>query len=280
MEYSEIAFAKINLALHVRKRRDDGYHDIETLFAFAQDGDILSARPANDLGLEIDGPFGAGLQADQSNLVLQTALALKAHYGVTQGAAIRLDKKLPIASGIGGGSADAAATARLLNRLWALGASDQELADILAPLGADIPACVFSRPSFGQGIGTTLAFWDDSYITARHMLLVNPLESVSTAAIFKAWDGVDGGPIGNGPIGNGDVWDAAIAGRNDLEPIASAICPVITDILTRLLQAQPAMARMSGSGATCFALFDDVASVEAAKATLAPQWWSMRTMLR
>jgi 4-diphosphocytidyl-2-C-methyl-D-erythritol kinase len=275
VEHSEIAFAKINLALHVRKRREDGYHDIETLFAFARHGDVLGAQLSNVLSLEIDGPFGNGLEADDSNLVLQTAYLMQAHFGVTEGAAIQLNKQLPIASGIGGGSADAAATARLLNQLWGLGASEQLLADILAPLGADIPACVFSRPSFGTGTGTALSFLDDSNITARHVLLVNPLQSVSTAAIFKAWDGVDGGAIDRGA-----VWDAAIAGRNDLEPIASEICPVVTDILTRLSQAQPAMARMSGSGATCFALFDDVTSLEAARAALDPHWWSMGTMLR
>lgn len=275
MEHSETAFAKINLALHVRKRRADGYHDIETLFAFVQDGDILTASLADALSLEIDGPFGAGLKADESNLVLKTALSLQAHFGVTQGAAIRLDKRLPIASGIGGGSADAAATARLLNQLWGLDATEQELADILAPLGADIPACIFSRPSFGSGTGTALAFLDDSNIAARRVLLVNPLQSVSTAAIFNAWSGVDGGAVDRG-----DIWDAAITGQNDLEPIAAAICPAISDILDRLSRADPALARMSGSGATCFALFDDAAALETARATLDPHWWSMATMLR
>ena len=275
VEHSEVAFAKINLALHVRKRRADGYHDIETLFAFAQDGDVLSASLADRLSLEIDGPFGASLKADESNLVLKTALCLKVHFGVTQGAVIRLDKRLPIASGIGGGSADAAATARLLNQLWGLDAPEQLLADILAPLGADIPACVFSRPSFGSGTGTALVFLDDSNITARHVLLVNPLQSVSTAAIFKAWGGVDGGAVDRG-----DIWDAAITGQNDLQPIAATICPVIMDILDRLSLANPAFVRMSGSGATCFALFDDNTGLEAARATLDPHWWSMATMLR
>jgi 4-diphosphocytidyl-2-C-methyl-D-erythritol kinase len=275
VEHSEVAFAKINLALHVRRRRVDGYHDIETLFAFAQDGDILDARLSDGLTLEIVGPFGSGLEADETNLVLQTAAVLKSHFGETQGAAIRLNKQLPIASGIGGGSADAAATARLLNRLWGMGASEQELADILAPLGADIPACVFSRSSFGSGTGTALALMDDSSITARHLLLVNPLESVSTAAIFKAWGGLDGGAIGHG-----DIWEAAVAGRNDLAPMASEICPTIADILKALSLAHPALSRMSGSGATCFALFEDAASLEAAKATLNPLWWTMATMLR
>ena len=275
MDHSEVAFAKINLALHVRRRRDDGYHDIETLFAFAQDGDVLHAQLSDGLSLVIDGPFGSALLPDNSNLVLQTAVRLQAHFGVTQGAAIRLNKQLPIASGIGGGSADAAATARLLNRLWDLGASEQEMADILAPLGADIPACVFSRSSFGSGTGTTLEFLDDSNIAARHLLLVNPLQRVSTAEIFKAWKGIDGGEIGRS-----DIWDAAVAGRNDLQPIAAAISPVIGDILNRLMQAQPAFARMSGSGATCFALFEDAAALEAARATLNPEWWSMTSMLR
>jgi len=275
VEHSEIAFAKLNLALHVRKRRDDGYHDIETLFAFVQDGDILTACPANELKLAIHGPFGTGLEADNNNLVLKTAFLLKAHFGVRQGAAIRLDKKLPIASGIGGGSADAAATARLLNRLWGLEASEHELVDILAPLGADIPACIFSRPSFGSGTGTALTFLDDSNISARHVLLVNPLQSVSTAAIFKAWSGIDGGAVHRG-----DIWDASVKGRNDLESIAAAICPIITDILDRLSHANPAFVRMSGSGATCFALFNDAESLQTARATLDPEWWSMASALR
>ncbi len=275
MEHSEIAFAKINLALHVRKRREDGYHDIETLFAFVQDGDVLTACPANEMKLEIHGPFAKGLEADESNLVLKAALLLKAHFGVTQGAAIRLDKKLPFASGIGGGSADAAATARLLNRLWGLEASEQELADILAPLGADIPACIFSRPSFGSGTGTALTFLEDSNIVARYVLLVNPLQFVSTASIFKAWNGVDGGAVLRD-----DIWDAAIKGQNDLEPIAAAICPAIADILNHLSRANPVFVRMSGSGATCFALFNDAEALQTARATLDPDWWSMASALR
>lgn len=275
MDHSEVAFAKINLALHVRRRRANGYHDIETLFAFAQGGDVLHAHVSDALSLEMDGPFGSGLAADDTNLVLQVAALLQSHFGVSQGAAIRLDKQLPIASGIGGGSADAAATARLLNRLWGLNLSESAMADILAPLGADIPACVFSRPSFGIGTGTDLEFLDDSSITARHLLLVNPLESVSTEAIFKAWGGLDGGAVGRGGI-----WEAAVAGRNDLAPMASDICPMITNILERLSQANPALSRMSGSGATCFALFDDAASLDSARSRLDPHWWTMATMLR
>ena len=272
---TEIAFAKINLALHVRRRREDGYHDIETVFAFAQHGDQLQASLSDTVDLTIDGPFGSGLSIDDDNLVMQAAHRLRAHFSISKGASIRLTKNLPIASGIGGGSADAAAAARLLNRLWDIQASEQELADILAPLGADIPACVFSRTSFGSGTGTALEFRDDSNVPARHLLLVNPLQSVSTAAIFKAWDGED-----KGPVARGDIWRAALSGRNDLEPIAAAICPAITDILQALARANPAMVRMSGSGATCFALFNEAKDLEAAKALLDPRWWSMGTELR
>jgi len=272
---TETAFAKINLALHVRRRREDGYHDIETLFAFAQHGDQLQASLSDRLDLTIDGPFGSGLSANDDNLVMQAAIRVRAHFSITNGASIRLTKNLPIASGIGGGSADAAAAARLLNRLWDIQASEQELADILAPLGADIPACVFSRTSFGSGTGTALELRDDSTVPARHLLLVNPLQSVSTAAIFKAWDGKD-----RGPVARGDIWQATLSGRNDLEPIAAGICPAITDILDVLTRANPAIVRMSGSGATCFALFNEAKDLEAAKALLDPLWWSMGTALR
>jgi 4-diphosphocytidyl-2-C-methyl-D-erythritol kinase len=271
----ETAYAKINLALHVRRRRADGYHDIETLFAFAQHGDELQASLSDTLDLTIDGPFGSGLSADDDNLVMQAANRLRTHFSITNGASIRLTKNLPIASGIGGGSADAAAAARLLNRLWDIQASNQELADVLAPLGADIPACVFSRTSFGSGTGTALELCDDSTVPARHLLLVNPLQSVSTAAIFKAWDGKD-----KGPVARGDIWQATLSGRNDLEPIAAGICPAITDILDVLTRANPAMVRMSGSGATCFALFAEAEDLAAAKAHLDPRWWSMGTELR
>ena len=272
---TETAYAKINLALHVRRRRADGYHDIETLFAFARHGDQLQASLSDTLDLTIDGPFGSGLSANDDNLVMQAAHRLRAHFSITDGASIRLTKNLPIASGIGGGSADAAAAARLLNRLWDIQASEQQIADILAPLGADIPACVFSRTSFGSGTGTALILRDDSNVPARHLLLVNPLQSVSTAAIFKAWDGEE-----KGPVARGDIWQAALSGRNDLEPIAAAICPAITDILNALARANAAMVRMSGSGATCFALFNEAKDLEAAKALLDRRWWSMGTELR
>lgn len=272
---AETAYAKINLALHVRRRRADGYHDIETLFAFAADGDRLTAIEAETLSMEVSGAFGDGLSTNESNLVLRTAHRIQQHFNITQGAAIRLDKRLPIASGIGGGSADAAATARLLNALWGLNATEGELATLLSPIGADIPACVYSRASFGRGTGTELEMLNGSTLSGKHLLLVNPLQAVSTAAIFAAWDGID-----RGAIEASGFWQSALSGRNDLEPIAAALCPVIHEILLGLAAHGPLLTRMSGSGATCFAIFASEKAAMEAQATMNPSYWTMCSTLR
>ena len=273
----ETAYAKINLALHVRRRRDDGYHDLETLFAFADDGDRLSAETAGDLSLRITGPFGDGLSA-LDNLVIRTAERIRTHFSVKQGAAICLDKRLPITSGIGGGSADAAATARVLNRLWRIEATDSDLEHLLAPLGADIPACVQSKTVYGGGTGTKLRPVPDLRIRGRAVLLVNPLKPVATAPVFKAWDGVD-----RGGLGYADPWHAALAGRNDLQDPAISICPMISDMLEQLGQTGAELVRMSGSGATCFAIYASDDTTDAAHARISkacPNWWTMASSLR
>lgn len=271
---TETAYAKINLALHVRRRREDGYHDIETLFAFAEHGDALAAELADGLSLNINGPFGGALSADDDNLVLKAASLLKCQFGVAAGARIALYKSLPIASGIGGGSADAAATARLLNRLWNIGASEAELAVLLAPLGADIPACVHSRTAFGVGTGTDLEFVADNDLSGTPVLLVNPMVSVSTAAVFRAWDCVDRGRLSIGFM---------LSGRNDLEPMALALCPEIAAVLAALEATDTLLVRMSGSGATCFALFATADARDAAQLDISracPEWWTMASCLR
>jgi 4-diphosphocytidyl-2-C-methyl-D-erythritol kinase len=274
----ETAFAKINLALHVRRKRGDGYHELETIFAFADHGDRLTAEPADTLQLAIRGPFAEGLSTSD-NLILRAAEILRSHYAISAGASITLDKRLPVASGIGGGSADAAAAARLLNRLWKIKAKDAELAQLLAPLGADIPACVSSRTALGSGLGTELHLLDGSDISGRPLLLVNPLKPVSTAAVFQAWDGVD-----RGALSDGGAWHAALSGRNDLLAAAVAVCPVIAEILVRLGKFEAAsLVRMSGSGATCFAIFDSIDERDAAQAVIAnacPAWWTMASSLR
>jgi 4-diphosphocytidyl-2-C-methyl-D-erythritol kinase len=276
---AETAFAKINLALHVRRRREDGYHDLETLFAFCADGDELAAAPAETLSLAIDGPFGEGLSAGPDNLVLRAAEALRAEAGVTAGAAIRLDKRLPVASGIGGGSADAAAALRLLVRLWGVDVADAALHEIAAALGADVPACLVSKSCRGEGKGDALDLIDDRTLAGVPVLLVNPRVAVPTGPVFQRWDRQD-----RGALREGEPLAAALAGRNDLQPPAEAMQPVIADVVAAL-SAQPGvrLARMSGSGATCFALFDDLAARDAADAAIAaahPGWWRLATALR
>lgn len=273
----ETAYAKINLALHVRRRRDDGYHEIETLFAFAEDGDVLSVEPASDIGLIVTGPFAEGL-TNKDNLVVRTAQSIRSHFSVSKGAAITLDKQLPVASGIGGGSADAAATARLLMRLWSIKSDDTELEQLLAPLGADIPACVQSRTVFGDGSGTDLQTVSGTDIRSKPLLLVNPLTPVATGQVFKAWDGID-----RGGLDFSDPWHAALTGRNDLEGPAIAICPIISEALKMLDETEAELVRMSGSGATCFALFASHDARHAAQAQISkacPEWWTMASCLR
>ncbi|MGB5724516.1 MAG: 4-(cytidine 5'-diphospho)-2-C-methyl-D-erythritol kinase [Parasphingorhabdus sp.] len=258
MTDSETAYAKINLALHVRKRLPDGYHQIETIFAFLDHGDLISVAPGKGVRLEIDGRFAGGLSSTD-NLVVQAARRLADLSGVSQGARLHLDKRLPVASGIGGGSADAAAALRLLNRFWGLDLSLAALADIAKPLGADVPACIHSETCRGTGIGQDLAMISGDDLQGYAALLINPLVAVSTAEIFAAWDGVD-----RGGLGEGRVMEVARNGRNDLQKPAIALVPILTDMLQLLDAYQPVMAKMSGSGATCFALFDTLdAAMEA-----------------
>ncbi len=276
---SEIAYAKINLALHVRAREPDGYHRIETLFAFAEDGDRLTVAPAEALTLTIDGPFGRALAGEADNLVIRAANVLRDRFGVRAGAAIRLEKRLPIASGIGGGSADAAAALRLLARFWNLAEDDDALGAIARDLGADVPACLLSWPVRGEGRGDALTGIDDGALAGMPLLLVNPGVPVSTGAVFSAWDGVD-----RGQLGFGDPLTIAGLGRNDLEAPARRIAPEIGEALALLERGGGVvLARMSGSGATCFALFDTVAARDAADDAIAqtkPGWWRLKTGLR
>ena len=270
----ETAFAKINLALHVRRRDDDGYHAIETLFAFAQDGDRLTLRDAP--GLEVTGPFAAAL-TEGDNLVTRAAQAYAALTN-TAFAGFQLDKRLPVAAGIGGGSADAAAALRLLCARDGIDPADARIRALAADLGADVPACLISRPVRGEKRGDSLIPLD-GVPGGMALLLVNPMRLLATGAVFAHWDGVD-----RGPLGDGDPIHAARAGRNDLEKPAIAILPVIGEILTALTEQQGVeLARMSGSGATCFALFVDEASRNRAADRIAgahPDWWLMRTRLR
>jgi 4-diphosphocytidyl-2-C-methyl-D-erythritol kinase len=253
----EIAYAKINLALHVRARRGDGYHRIETVFAFCEDGDLLTAANGEGLSLAVTGPFAGDLAGEPDNLVLKAARALGA-----DNVALTLDKRLPVAAGLGGGSADAAALMRLLGR-----GGDIETA---AALGADVPACLSSRTARGEGKGDEIAPADIEGLSGAPALLVNPGVKLATAAVFAAWDGVDRGPLGD--------WES---GRNDLQAPARRLVPAIGEALAALCGAR--IARLSGSGATCFGLFDSTHERDAAAAAIEaarPGWWVCQTRLR
>lgn len=275
----EIAYAKINLALHIRAREPDGYHRLETIFAFAEDGDRLSVAPSDRLHLRVTGPFGEALSGESDNLVLRAAEALREAAGVGAGAALLLDKRLPLASGIGGGSADAAATLRLLDRFWETGMGEEPLLELASRLGADVPACLRSETVRGEGRGDRLMPVDGGGLAGVPLLLVNPGVQVSTALAFARWDSID-----RGPLGQHLSLEEALRGRNDLEQAARSLAPEIGDVLA-LLQNRPGtrLARMSGSGATCFAMFHTAHQrdrADAAIAALKPAWWRLSTRIR
>lgn len=270
----ETAYAKINLALHVRGREADGYHRIETLFAFAEDGDVLRAARGEGLRLRVEGPFASALREDEDNLVLRAARALAQRCDANAGAAITLEKRLPVAAGIGGGSADAAAALRALDRLWEIGLGKAELAEIGRPLGADVPACVLSRTAIGTGRGDLLERTEPAGLKGMPLLLVNPGVGLSTAEVFGRWVGQDGGVLPQG-------WRE---GRSDLEAPARMLVPVIGDVLDALKEQDGAeMVRMSGSGPTCFALFESEPTRDRAAAAIkaaSPGWWQLSSRIR
>jgi len=268
MPAREIAPAKLNLALHVRGKLPDGRHAIETIFAFCVDGDRLSAEPAERISLVASGQFAADLPDAEDNLAVRAATALREAAVVESGAAIRLDKRLPVASGVGGGSSDAGAALRLLTSLWQI---DPAHAEAVAPeLGSDVPAALLALPLRGEGAGDQLTSIDLSDLSGTPVLLVNPRVPLATAEVFAGWDGVDHGPLGN--------WQE---GRNDLEGPAIALVPQIETVLA-FLGTRPGatFVRMSGSGATCFAMFENDGARDHAAASVPREWWHLATSLR
>lgn len=270
----EAAPAKVNLFLHVTGRRPDGYHLLDSLAVFGPAQDDVLAGSGIDLSLVIEGEHAAGLSAGADNLVLRAARLLADAGGVTPRAALRLIKRLPVASGIGGGSADAAAALRLLNRAWGLAQGKDALQALAAKLGADVPVCVASRPARMQGIGDVLL--PAPAVPACGLLLVNPGAPLATPAVFAARDGAFT-PLAELPGG----WPDAVALAttlaalgNDLEAPAIRLCPPIAAVLA-MLRALPGchLARMSGSGATCFGLFTNAAAAQRAAALVPPGWW-------
>lgn len=284
-EITDLARAKVNLFLHVRGRRPDGRHTLESLAVFPEIGDVLTIESSATRTLSLGGPFGIDLGAGADNLVMRAVGALADATGESRGAALHLDKALPVASGIGGGSADAAAALRLAIRLWGLSLPPARLAAVALSLGADVPVCVASQPAMMGGIGERLGpapalpgFW---------LVLVNPLRGLSTAAVFAALERRDNPPGPAAPAGFADL-GALIAWlacqRNDLEAPARALLPLVGAVLGAL-RWQPAcrFARMSGSGATCFGVFaTEHEALDAAAAIRRAEtgWWVAPAQVR
>jgi 4-diphosphocytidyl-2-C-methyl-D-erythritol kinase len=276
----ETAFAKINIDLRICGRRTDGYHDLDSLVVFADFGDELSFSPADELTLTIDGPFANELSNDDDNLVRRAARALARRAGREPLAHIHLEKHLPVAAGIGGGSADAAATLRGLARLWELPLSHSDLHPLARMLGADVPVCLGSSAVRMQGIGDMLT--PLSFKAGLPLLLVNPGQAVPTADVFRALESISGARTSSLDDTPGqDLRDYLRYSVNDLEPAAIRIEPIIENVLDAL-RAEPGcdFARMSGSGATCFGVFDEPASRDQALARLSARhagWWVTAT---
>jgi len=266
----ETAPAKINLALHVTGKRADGYHLLSSLVVFCGVGDRVLVEPADALSLTITGPMAAGLAAEEDNLVLRAARL----FGAGKGAAITLEKHLPVSSGIGGGSADAAAALRALARLWECPLPGPEA---VLSLGADVPVCLAGAPSVMEGIGERLT--PVPALPELHLVLVNPGVPVSTAAIFRALGGRFGAalPPVPGGLSAPDLAAWLAAQRNELETPARTLEPAINRVLAALGGTEGCLlARMSGSGATCFGVYARAVDAERALHAIAtgePSWW-------
>jgi 4-diphosphocytidyl-2-C-methyl-D-erythritol kinase len=268
----EIARAKVNLALHILGRRADGYHEIDSLVAFADIGDDLTFEPAPSFELRISGPFAGGLDAGADNLVLRAAHTLWKRWPARiRPARITLNKRLPVAAGLGGGSADAAATLRGVIRLSGAEVPEADLCELALGLGADVPVCLGQRACRMRGIGEKISLL--TKFAALPALLVNPGVPIATADVFHKLD-LSIGARHSGPIA--DV-AATCTWRNDLEQAATMIAPQIADVLENL-RSTPGLrhAAMSGSGATCYGIYADLASAAGAARGLSRNyaaWW-------
>lgn len=270
-----LAPAKVNLYLHVTGRRPDGYHLLDSLVAFIGAGDTVTVAPNDRLQLALEGPFAAAAGAGPDNLVLRAAQGLAALCGVPAAATLRLDKRLPVAAGLGGGSADAAATLRLLIDLWRVAPEPAALDRLALGLGADVPVCLNGTPALVGGIGEQVA---PTRLPACHLLLANPGVALPTPKVFDALAGRFSAALPwTAPPDLASLVAALVSRQNDLERPAIELAPVIAQVLERLRGLPGArLARMSGSGATCFALFGHADAAAAAAAGLAaerPGWW-------
>ena len=271
--------AKVNLALHVTGRRADGYHELESLAVFTRYGDRISVRANGRDSIAVSGRFADAVPDDASNLVARARERLRGALHRHEPVSIELEKNLPVASGIGGGSSDAAAALAALSRLWNLQPND-ELTRIAAELGADVPMCLAARPLIARGIGHEIETIADFPIL--HVVLANPGVAISTPDVFRALSSRDNPPLPalSGKPDFGTVLSWLEATRNDLQEAALALTPAIGLSLEALAASGAAFARMSGSGATCFGIFDTEAAASRAAAAIAgqqPSWFVVST---
>lgn len=267
------AHAKVNLWLNVVGRRDDGYHLLDSLVAFVDLADQIEARPDDRLSLGLDGPLAGALAGEGDNLVLKAARLLADRAGVAPRAAIRLVKHIPVAAGLGGGSADAAAVLRELVELWRVAMPEEELFDLAAELGADVPMCLAGRTAFVSGVGERLT-WAPP-LPECVILLVNPGAALPTRDVFSARRGAYS-PTRPAPRSWKDLAElaAVLADRgNDLAAAAISLAPVIEQVLEALRRSGARHAAMSGSGATCFALYDSPELAQRAASAMPAAWW-------
>ncbi len=272
------AAAKVNLTLSLTGRREDGYHLIDGLVVFAGIGDDLAVGAAAEFALAIDGPFGASVAAGRDNLVSKAAHGLAALAGRAPAVRIALRKRLPVAAGIGGGSADAAATLRALCALWRPALAGSEFDALALSLGADVPVCVYGRPAFMSGVGEALV--PAPALPEAYLVLANPGVEVSTAAVFAGVSGRYSEPqphLSEPPRDAVALADWLRAGANDLTPSACALEPRIASVIERIARAPGCLlTRMSGSGPTCFGLFATAAAAHRAAQGIAAEnagWW-------
>ena len=282
-QLEEQAPAKVNLDLRITGRRPDGYHELDSIVVFTAWADRLTFTPDRRLTLELSGPFAAALSDQTDNLVLRAARRLAEHAGRPARVRIALDKRIPVAAGLGGGSADAAATLRGLSRLWQLELEVSDLLPLALELGADVPVCLRSQPARMRGIGERI---EPIELPELALVLANPNLALSTGQVFAGLGAPApaAGPDASVPSSRADLL-AWLRGRgNDLEAPARRLAPVIDEVIAAL-GAQPGcrLARMSGSGATCFGVFDDQpAAARAAEALrrARPSWWVISTGTR
>ena len=280
-----LAPAKLNFFLHITGKRVDGYHLIESLAGFTEFGDMVEFSDASELSLALDGPFASSLKADNDNLVLRAARALQLHCGQARGARIVLHKHIPMGAGLGGGSSDAAAALKGLAQLWQLSIPEAELQRLALPLGSDVPVCLQQKTAWVSGIGEYVRPVDIKI--AGWILLLNPAIALLTADVYRRFSA----PFrpASAPLPSLSGFDALVAAmqlrHNDLEAPAIALLPVIAEQLSLLRSTDGCkIARMSGSGATCYALYDNKQQAELAAHTIQskqPSWWvQLTTFLR